>query len=363
MKKRVYFIYKYTFPNGKVYIGQTYKGSGRYGTLFGYRTQLVYRAMKKYPNYEKEILEYCTLENVDERERFYIDKYKSMDKAYGYNREGGGNENKIRSIETKRLISSLHGGESVVQYDLQGKFIERWDYVSEAANKVGANPDLIYKCCRGKAKTAGGFRWAFAKDNKNSLERYQRGEAHNKCVYQFDLEGVFIKKWDSLKMVEQELGIGHGSISSCCQGKLKSTGGFMWSFTKNCPSYKKQTKAKAVFQYELSGEFIKEWKSASEAAMFYHIDRRLINACCNGQQKSAGNYQWSYNQQERIDKWFSKEPPVRVIQQLSVNDVLINEFASISDAARSLGVTVTSIHNCLKGKSKTSHGFKWEYKE
>ena len=41
---------------------------------------------------------------------------------------------------------------------------------------------------------------------------------------------------------------------------------------------------------------------------------------------------------------------------------LINEFNSISEAARALKTTVTSIQNCLKGRSKTSNGYKWRYK-
>lgn len=362
MKQRVYFIYKYTFPNGKVYIGQTYKGSGRYGTQFGYKGQLVYRAMKKYPNYKKEILEYCSLEEVDDRERFYIEKYKSMDKSFGYNREGGGNDSKIRSKETKDLISFLHGGESVVQYSLDGKLIKRWNYASEAANELEINPDQIYKCCREKAKSAGGFLWAFAKDEKAFLKKYNRSESRYKVVYQFDKEGKLIKKWNSVDEIESQLGINHSSISSCCNGKLKSAGGYIWSFKDQCKAYKTILRAKKVYQYDLSGKFIKEWDNVQMAADFYKIDRRLISACCNKDQKSAHGYQWSYLKESELDKWFSNEPLVRVIQQLSKDGELIAEYESISSAARSLNVTVTSIHNCLKGISKSSHGYQWRYK-
>ncbi len=362
MKKRTYFIYKYIFPNGKVYIGQTYKGSGRYGTQFGYKGQLVYRAMKKYPNYEKEILEYCSLENVDERERYYIEKYKSMEKPFGYNREGGGNESKIRSKETKHLIASIRGGQSVVQYDLTGKAIKSWDYVSDAAEELEINADQIYRCCRNKAKSAGGFLWAFKKDNKNVLKKYNRNESHYKEVYQFDLSGAFIKKWNSLQDAEKELNILYSSISSCCNGKIKSAGGYIWSYKNECKPYKKKSIAKKVYQYSLSGLFIREWDTAQEAADYYNFNRKLINACCNKQQKSAHGYQWSYSKQEQLPMWISNEPMIRVIEQLSLQDELIDSFNSISEAARSLGVSVTSIQNCLKGRSKTAHGYKWKYK-
>ena len=50
-KERIYFIYKYTFPNGKVYIGQTYKGSGRYGNCNKYLGTLVGNTMNKYSSF------------------------------------------------------------------------------------------------------------------------------------------------------------------------------------------------------------------------------------------------------------------------------------------------------------------------
>ena len=83
MKDKVYFVYKYEFDDGKVYIGQTYHGSGRYGRTEAYNHRgLIYRKMKKCPNYDKCILEdNLTINNVDEFEVYYIWLYNS----YYYN--------------------------------------------------------------------------------------------------------------------------------------------------------------------------------------------------------------------------------------------------------------------------------------
>lgn len=51
-----------------------------------------------------------------------------------------------------------------------------------------------------------------------------------KPILQFTKEGEFICKWDGAVDVEIELGINRGNISSCCNGKLKSTGGFIWGY-------------------------------------------------------------------------------------------------------------------------------------
>lgn len=85
------YIYKITnLVNGKVYIGQhkdyskivdNYLGSG----------SIIKSAIKKYgkENFEKKILEYCTNDNVNDREIYWIKKYNSL-VPNGYNITKGG---------------------------------------------------------------------------------------------------------------------------------------------------------------------------------------------------------------------------------------------------------------------------------
>lgn len=47
-------------------------------------------------------------------------------------------------------------------------------------------------------------------------------------VLQISLGGKFIKRWDSSKSASRELGISSGNIRSCCSGKRKKAGGFIW---------------------------------------------------------------------------------------------------------------------------------------
>jgi hypothetical protein len=59
-------------------------------------------------------------------------------------------------------------------------------------------------------------------------------EARNKklikSISQFDLQGNFIKDWDSTVQAEQELNLSNGGISACCRGKQKKAYGFIWKF-------------------------------------------------------------------------------------------------------------------------------------
>lgn len=52
----------------------------------------------------------------------------------------------------------------------------------------------------------------------------------NKNVYQYDLDGNFIKRWDSTMQAARELGFNQQHIGACCRGIRKTHKGFKWSY-------------------------------------------------------------------------------------------------------------------------------------
>lgn len=52
----------------------------------------------------------------------------------------------------------------------------------------------------------------------------------SKVILQYDKNYNLIKEWNSINEIERNLNIFHGSISKCCQGKLKSTGGYVFKY-------------------------------------------------------------------------------------------------------------------------------------
>lgn len=75
---------------------------------------------------------------------------------------------------------------------------------------------------------------------KNKLQVPKKGKQHplykkygkenktSKKVNQYDLKGNFIRTWNSIMDVQRSLGISNGNISSCCNGKKTSAGGYLW---------------------------------------------------------------------------------------------------------------------------------------
>lgn len=57
---------------------------------------------------------------------------------------------------------------------------------------------------------------------------------------------------------------------------------------------------KAVLQFDIEGNFIKEWKGASDAEAFYNRrEMNNITKCCNGRTKTAYGFKWRYKKSEQ----------------------------------------------------------------
>ena len=55
-------------------------------------------------------------------------------------------------------------------------------------------------------------------------------EKLSKKINQYDLEGNFIKTWDSSVQIERTININQRNVCLCCKGKRKTVGGYIWSY-------------------------------------------------------------------------------------------------------------------------------------
>lgn len=126
----------------------------------------------------------------------------------------------------------------VLQYSLSGEFLKEWPSSTEILKNYKIGQPNLSLCCNGKQSTCGGYRWKFyTADYPLQLpdeELNKPVSVKNVPVFQYSLQGDFIKKWDSAELAVKsgELSIKTGSgISDCCRGKRKTAGGFKWSHT------------------------------------------------------------------------------------------------------------------------------------
>lgn len=102
----MYNVYKLTFPNGKIYIGQTkLNPTQRWNNGNGYKGQEIYKAITKFgwDNVKKEILhQNLNATEANFLEQKYIKEYNSRDNGYNRNNGGGNKGNKEKNFYIDR---------------------------------------------------------------------------------------------------------------------------------------------------------------------------------------------------------------------------------------------------------------------
>ena len=70
---------------------------------------------------------------------------------------------KIKSVYqyNKELKQHKPKIKSVYQYTKDGEFIKKWDSINECSSNLGVWAQNITRCCHGRCKTCGGFKFSF----------------------------------------------------------------------------------------------------------------------------------------------------------------------------------------------------------
>lgn len=162
--------------------------------------------------------------------------------------------------------------------------------------------------------SANNLEWCTHKDNCNYGSRTERtirtrnekgSLSAERTVRQYTLDGKLVGEYRSQSEASRKFGIKASDISKCTHRKVKSVKGFVWRFIGDTFDYDKKTSAKCVIQYTLDGNFIKEYKSITDAQLATGVTGGNISGCCLHKQKTAGGFIWKYkneNGENRIDR-------------------------------------------------------------
>lgn len=199
-----YCIYRHISPSMKVYIGITCrKPKYRWNNGRGYKETdqpLFYRAIKKYGwnNFKHEVL-FRDLPEIKAKnlEKALIRHYKNLGLSYnitdggdgalgaGYTHTGWKHSEKTKKnfseqrkgtkvgnknpMYGRHLTNPAYGkigkdhpaSKKVIQFTKEGNFIREWDSISDVYRDLKIIPTNITAVCRGRAKSAGGFKWKY----------------------------------------------------------------------------------------------------------------------------------------------------------------------------------------------------------
>ena len=201
-------------------------------------------------------MENCPVEELDEKEIYYIAKFRP---EYNINAGGSGNRGYKHSEQTITKLKEIAAQKKII---FQKPVIcietgEVFESVNDAAAKAGISRSCVSMALTGKTKTAGGFRWAYLNvedkfsdersenlgrancGRKQSAEQIAKRAAHLKGKRRENFNSykpvVCVETgevFDSVKVAAAEIGIVPSFLSKVLHGRANTAGGSHWKFAK-----------------------------------------------------------------------------------------------------------------------------------
>ena len=311
--ERISGIYKITnLATNKSYIGSAvdtnYRRQSHFSNLKCNKHCNIHlqRAYDKYglENFKFEIIELCPVEKLIEREQYYFDtlffaqeyirgedtRFNHM--SYNIEPSAGNSLGRKATQETKDKMSKLFKGRKIHPNTLAAlerrrvnpkqtqEFIDRMKFYNRSQIYNLKHPEKsIY------------LREFYPK--KGRVDTYKK-------VYQYTLEGYFVKEWRNTQAAGENFNVSYKSIWNNCIGKTNSCKGFRFSYElqnklQYLPAIPKGGGGKMIEQLTLQGERVAIHVTIMDAARVMGFTRGVnITKCAKGERKQAGGFMWKY---------------------------------------------------------------------
>lgn len=168
------------------------------------------------------VLEYCDIDMLDEREKYYIEKYNTLDRNLGYNLKfGGQNGGSKYSKEIRDKMS-----DSVKKsYNESLRKIR-----SESALNQWSNPKIKEKI---SGENNGMYGKKHTEETRKKISKINKGRISQRR----NLTPVFCVetgiKYKDATEAGNLLKIRSSNILNVCRGERKTCGGYHWKFIEN----------------------------------------------------------------------------------------------------------------------------------
>lgn len=322
-----YDVYKITNKlNNKCYIGITSKGISARIKEHIYTAERdpvfpIHRALNKYgkDNFTFELLDFScnSWEELTEKEKYYINLYKSNDKEFGYNlTEGGDGALGRKHTDGAKLKMSIAASGREVTEATRIK-------LSEA----------------GKRRTEG--RVAYWESGKQSTNR-------RKPIIQYTKEGLYIKEFEGVNIASRETGISTSTIITALKGKAilaSKKNPYIWVYKEEYPDVPAQVPATLYAKNP-------DWKPT-------------ISEECRTARKRAETTERA--KQTYKNNGMSTAIP---ICQYTKEGIFLAEYSSMNEASRVTGCDIKRIRKQLTNPTSPENKrawanlkFVWKYKD
>lgn len=244
-------IYKITSPSGKIYIGQSINIERRfnqYKKLMCKNQPLLYKSFLKYNvnNHIFEVIEECEFKQLNIKERYYQDLYN---------------------------VVSITGLNCTLQ---DTDVLPR--VMSEETKQKLSNRIILQKTRDKISKTLLGHTGHFLNKKHTELSKKKISESNRGKVHSEETCKKISNshKGKTLSQITKEkIRIGNIGKGMSVENRKKVS----------------ERVSKPIIQYDLKGNFIKEWRTVTDAKKFFKGD---IPATLKGKQKQSCGFKWKY---------------------------------------------------------------------
>lgn len=244
---KTYSVYMLIFPDGKRYVGMTSakpveKRWGANGCR--YKSQFVYTGISAC-GWNKVIHEVIcrdiSFQEAEKRERELILEYNTTDSSCGYNIAHGGVHGKCILNESTK--------EKLRQWDYDHpETLERMRWYAkhkspETIEKIRQKATGVKQSVETRKKRA--QKMLGKKHSAETIEKIRRTQSNRtweekrieallsvteKMVSQYDICGNYICSYDSATKAANAIGGNFGSVSRCCRGERRTYKGYVWRY-------------------------------------------------------------------------------------------------------------------------------------
>jgi GIY-YIG catalytic domain/NUMOD1 domain len=285
---------------------------------------------------------------VNKREPFWINYFRKKDYIL-YNTGKGGNVANIAEAVTSSQTKPVN------VYDLEGNFINYFKSISEANRKLFTNRERtgdIVCVCKGKKFSILGYVFRYkgesfkkykkkpntkTSEGKKRISESQKGANNSMAVkiLQYDIEGNFLKQWDCRKHAEEYYNI---SVLTIKDDTISA--GYRWRYwVEEFPlkiTFKKDTSFYAAYCDDGSLYKIFTPEELLNHSLF-HLNR--VQGCINHFRKKHLKYRWRFQKNNNSFPLYIEEythGKYKKILQMNTEKEIISSFPTIANAAKVL---------------------------
>lgn len=309
-----YTVYVHEAPSGKRYVGITSRNVNvRWENGKGYKNNThFWNAIQKYNwnNISHYILfEGLTKEQAENKEIELIALWNTTNPNCGYNHTFGGNCKGKVTEETKRKLSQIAKEYfSTHRPPALGTHLSSQTRLKISAARKGTkwSDETREKILKSKKENP-------YHHTEDSILKIKAANAENyikssKKICQYNLNGEYIRTFNSIREASRITGINRQQLSACCKGTNLNAGGYHWKSMLSSEtlddSYKpRQNKSSAVQakrkyqQYSLDKKLICNYDSIEELRNA-GFNLNYVRRCCNGERQTYGGYIWKYREDD-----------------------------------------------------------------